>query len=205
MDEVRFDAIARSLATGLPRRRLLAGITAGLLSSPLGNRPRAAGAGACKKPGRPCDKNQDCCDGADCKGGECKCKADRDECAGTCFKLDTDEERCGSCNNACRAAETCCAGGCVETQVDPDNCGGCGDRCRATEECIAGTCTPPPGCLGAGARCFLGNNTCCSQICTLTPGSLEGTTCGESAAGDPCLDNGDCAGSRRCIGFVCTA
>ena len=113
MKERAIDAIARALATGLPRRRLVGGLAAALALPLLGRLPEAAAAG-CKKVGKECDQNQDCCDGAECKGGECKCKDGRDECGGKCYKLNNDESHCGACNNACPANGTCQDGGCAE-------------------------------------------------------------------------------------------
>ncbi len=86
MDESRFDALARSLATSPSRRRMLIALAAGLLSSPLGRRPPSAAA-ACKRVGQNCDQNGDCCAGAECAGGACQCKNGKSECGGKCYKV----------------------------------------------------------------------------------------------------------------------
>jgi hypothetical protein len=64
MDERRFDRIARRLGHGIPRRPLIAAAAATVLAAL--QRPQSAL--ACKKVGKKCDKNNDCCDGARCKG-----------------------------------------------------------------------------------------------------------------------------------------
>ncbi|MDF3038476.1 MAG: repeat containing protein [Thermomicrobiales bacterium] len=112
MDEQSFDAFTRGLTAIVPRRRTIA-LLASVVSSLLvrGAPPVAAG---CKKVGKKCDKNKDCCDGARCGGKECKCKSGFDECGGKCYDLDKDENHCGSCNTACAPGATCEDGACVE-------------------------------------------------------------------------------------------
>jgi DNA-binding beta-propeller fold protein YncE len=109
----QLDIFARQLARTLPRRPAI-GVLTGLLSIGL-TRPQPAL--ACKKVGKKCDKNKDCCDGARCKGGKnskCKCKNGFTKCDKKCYDLDKDEKRCGSCNTACAPGATCQNGACVE-------------------------------------------------------------------------------------------
>ena len=113
MDARSFDAFTRRLTTELPRRGALALMTGAASSLLLGGvSPVAAG---CKKVGKTCDKNKDCCDGAKCKKDTCKCKSGREECGGTCYHLDRDENHCGSCNTQCDEdeGEICSNGRCV--------------------------------------------------------------------------------------------
>ena len=84
---------------------------AGGLSTLLPGGDRAAEAG-CKKVGKKCDKNKDCCDGARCKGKKCTCKSGLDECGGKCFDLDRDDQHCGACSTACVSPDACCDGVC---------------------------------------------------------------------------------------------
>ncbi len=112
MDEQSFDAFTRGLTAIVPRRRtiaLLAGVVSPLLTP--GASPVAA---ACKKVGKKCDKNKDCCDGARCGGKKCKCKSGFSKCNKKCYDLDQDENHCGACDNACAPAATCIDGACVE-------------------------------------------------------------------------------------------
>ena len=114
MDPRIFDGLARHLATARIRRRAvgpLAGIASALF---LSRREVTAG---CKKVGRKCDKNKDCCDGAKCKGGKhgkCRCKSGRQDCDGDgkCENLNTDETNCGACGVVCIPPDACCDGVC---------------------------------------------------------------------------------------------
>ena len=71
MDERTIDTISRLLAGKLDRRRLAGGVLTALTSGLAA--PRLALAG-CKKVGKKCEKNRDCCDHAECKNEKCKCK-----------------------------------------------------------------------------------------------------------------------------------
>jgi DNA-binding beta-propeller fold protein YncE len=113
MESRRFETFTRILADSHPRRWIV-----GSLLSAISTTLVAPGiALACKKVGKKCDKNNDCCDGARCKGGKngkCRCKSGFSKCGNTCFDLDKDEKRCGSCNTTCASAATCQNGVCAE-------------------------------------------------------------------------------------------
>jgi DNA-binding beta-propeller fold protein YncE len=112
------DRLARQLAAGVPRRRAAA-LLVGASVAPLLWPPHDAAA-KCKKVGKKCDKNKDCCDGATCKGdsknkkGKCRCKGSKQECDKECVDLDTDDQHCGACNNVCTVAASCQNGACAE-------------------------------------------------------------------------------------------
>jgi hypothetical protein len=115
MDESDFDTLTRYLSPFIPRRRTLP-ILAGALATPLLADPHAASAG-CKKVGRKCDKNKDCCSGSKCKGGKhgkCQCKSGREDCDGDgqCENLNTDASNCGACGVVCVSPDACCDGVC---------------------------------------------------------------------------------------------
>jgi hypothetical protein len=180
MDPGRFDDLARALAVGIGRRRLLA-VAASLPAALLSPRPSPVAAG-CKKPGKKCDKNNDCCQHATCKRDRCECKGSYDECGNDCVKLATDEKHCGRCNRrcagnetcrdgrcegsggggvadpcagvACAAGEACCGGACVNLNTDSANCGACGTACPEDEACRFG---------GNCASCF--PQTACGGVC----------------------------------------
>jgi hypothetical protein len=208
MDEHRFDALARTLAAGMPRRRALGATVAGVAASVFGSTPRALA--ACKKVGRRCDKNKDCCDGAECRGEDCRCKNGRDECAGKCFNFDTDERHCGACDNACAAGEACCAGACVDLDTDATNCGACGVDCPPEEACRFGgcrSCFPQTACDGdcvdltsdrdhcgaCGIECARPFEVCGQGFCR---------ACDLLAGERPCVTR-CCAPGRSCIEGEC--
>ncbi len=158
MDGLRFDSVTRAFATS--RRstiRTFLGAAMGALITFRGGEEAAAG---CKKVGKKCDKNKDCCDGAKCKGGKkgkCRCKSGRDDCDGDgkCESLDEDNANCGVCGNACAVGEACCDATCIDVQDDRANCGSCGTACGDPEVCTSGTCVL---CLPNVPRC---GDTCC--------------------------------------------
>jgi hypothetical protein len=146
MDERRFDRIARRLGHGIPRRPLIAAAAATVLAAL--QRPQSAL--ACKKVGKKCDKNNDCCDGARCKGdtkkkkGKCRCKSGWKDCDGDkkCERLNTDEH-CGSCGNACTPVQGCCEGtSCIELLDNNEHCGACGNACQEGTFCDSVACIP---------------------------------------------------------------
>ena len=119
MNMKRFDALARWLGTRSGRRQVIGGFSAALMAG--ATTPSVAQ--ACKKVGKKCDKNKDCCDHATCKGdkkdkkGKCRCKSGYKECNKQCYNLDKDPQNCGSCGNACVTPDACCDGECNLTCV----------------------------------------------------------------------------------------
>jgi hypothetical protein len=196
---------------------VVAGLAAGLALPLIGRAPRAAA--SCKKVGKKCDKNKDCCDGAECKGGQCACKSGRAECDGKCYKLDTDENHCGDCDTACAAGETCCDGACVDLESDAANCGSCGTTCAEAVACVAGVCDPSSECPADAAFCSLegpvyvcggpDTNCACSPTTegTVRCGDLttEGALCGQCRSSADCVALGFGAGAfcAKSIGDCC--
>jgi hypothetical protein len=133
-----FDELSRRLSAGLPRRGTVTLLTGALASLILRAAPPAAA--ACKKVGRNCDRNGDCCEGARCKNGTCKCRSGRTNCDGLCYRLNTDEAHCGACGNACASGETCCDGACFDLDRDEDHCGSCDVECVQGQVCSDGRC-----------------------------------------------------------------
>lgn len=177
MDTARFDSLARTLASALPRRRL----TVAALALVLLGRSSVQVAASCKNPGRKCDKNRDCCAHADCKGGTCTCQRGFAECGNDCVKTDSDENNCGRCGTTCAAGETCCAGSCVDLDTDGANCGTCGTTCTDSDGCRAGQC----------ASCA--PDIACDGVC-VNP-RLDPSNCGGCGI--------DCGPTRRCLFSNC--
>jgi hypothetical protein len=141
MIEPRIDAIARALASGGSRRRLLAGIGGGAVAGLVAlSRP----APACQRVGTACDAGHPCCVGGICQDGRCACRADRVACSGSgrCIDTAADADHCGRCGHACRDGKACCGGRCVAVKEDRANCGGCGVVCDEGALCVLGYCQP---------------------------------------------------------------
>lgn len=194
MDGLRFDSLARTLATS--RRTALKTLIGGSLGVSLAGGAGNNAAAVCKKVGQNCDRNGDCCTGANCRGGECKCKSGRDECSGKCFILDSDERHCGICGNACAAGETCCSSACFDLEEDHENCGTCGHACGDNEFCGVGTCfeCPSEGVFCGEACCFLSlNRLCCDGTCVSFLNDENNCgACGVRCPGPACCDIGVC-------------
>lgn len=194
MDASRFDTLTRSLATSrrATRKTFLGAAIGALLAGHTGQDAAAA----CKKVGRNCDKDKDCCTGAECKGGECKCKSGRDECGGKCYDFANDENRCGGCATPCTVGETCCSGVCVNLEGgDRANCGACGTVCDANEACLSGLCIV---CAGSGVHCEDSCCTpptrqCCDNVCLDIFGDAGNCgDCGRHCPAPRCCSFGEC-------------
>lgn len=122
MEGARFDSLTHALISS--RRGNVKALLGGVLGMLLASRAGEQAMAGCKKEGKKCDKNKDCCDGATCKGKKCRCKSGLNECGGKCFDFDKDEQHCGSCTTACAAGESCVAGVCAEggCTADRDSC-----------------------------------------------------------------------------------
>jgi hypothetical protein len=113
MDGKWVDRLARAMARVRSRRGVIGGAASGI--APLLGPPSVL---ACKNVGKKCYKNNDCCDGARCKGGKngkCRCKNGFTKCGKRCRDLDKDREHCGVCGNACVSPDACCDGVCSLT------------------------------------------------------------------------------------------
>jgi hypothetical protein len=194
MDQTRFDALARSLSSGMTRRglgRLFGVLSVGGVFASLASQD-ATGAKK-KKPCPPCKKRK--------KG---KCKANLPD------------------GTACENGGTCLSGGCLPASgatdtssppsppppppppstppPPPGPCAGKADNsdCNGTGRCLNGVCNPKPTCLARGASCT-GNAACCTKAC-------EGGTCDGGVDSEPigaeCQVDADCL-SSRCIGYRC--
>jgi hypothetical protein len=210
MDGPRFDTLARTLAAShRTSRKTLLGAGLALL---LAGRGREAAAD-CKKVGQGCDRDNDCCKGAECNGGDCECKNGFTDCSGRCKNLDNNESHCGACDNACGRGGTCCSGDCAgDFQSDPNHCGGCGNRCR-------GICSEVPGEAPQchGPRCC-SDGECVEDVqfnpdhCGACDNACgEGETCCDGACVDLSIDPANCGTcghacgefDPNCVGF-CT-
>lgn len=195
MDGVRIDALARLFAAGFPRRQVVSGLVAGIVT-PLFARSGHVGAAACKKTGKPCDRNRDCCAHAHCPGNKCRCKSGFTDCDGKCFKLENDEKHCGACDTKCGATARCCAGNCADFDTDPSNCGACGNQCADDEGCFDGICLDPRTCPSGTGICQEIQPVACGVAGCVCAESVEGEMyCAKFIPGEGC----GCVDSQSCF------
>ena len=182
MEDSRFDALAKSLSAVGPRRRLLAGLVAAALAAPLGR----AAARDCKRDGKPCKKNSQCCSG-NCVGasggtandGTCQppyfqgtCEVGDDFCVENQIDETCNPDPLGphcACVTTAPGGETACVD-VNSAMCDVLDCERDTD-CTSLGEgyvCIAarGSC----GCIGAGNRNF------CARQCNAQPVSAARTS-----------------------------
>jgi hypothetical protein len=194
LDANRFDALARSLEDGFPRRVALGGaLGAGFASllSPFGageadakkrKKKKKKCKGGKKKCGKKCILKTECCGG---------CGQDEECCDGTCFNVQTDAEHCGDCDIACGTGEFCLDGECLvgigTCDVGDDFCTNVQDVCNDNQTCQ---------CL----QSFDGQTRCGS----FPPGGFE---CGQCINDGECDEFGPgafCARSTGNGGCICT-
>jgi hypothetical protein len=202
MDAIRFDALTRALTSRRTTRKTLLGAGLGLL---LAGRRRDAAAN-CKKVGRSCNQDSDCCKDAECRlSGVCDCKVGFTACSGKCKDLSTNNNHCGACNNECGGGEFCCSGECIADCARGETC------CNGA--CIVGACFPCPiGNEPCGDTCCPPFETCCDDVCVdeVQSNPDHCGTCGNRCGGLRCCSRGECVASfqfdedncGRC-GFEC--
>src|SRR5262245_14148281 len=156
----RFDALTRSLAVRGSRRRLLAGLTPGVLG--IVGRGRAD-AVACRTPGQSCRENTNCCSRVCAKDAAgrrvCQCASSAD-CPppAACHAVACEDGACAvsvvadqtPCTTPGGAAGTCQGGTCVAP-----TCAACSTLCDATNptSCACGACLPHPAFPDASSCC----------------------------------------------------
>ncbi len=204
MDQQRFDDLTRALATGTSRRRMLRGLTGGVLGGVLGLAGLQEASAACRVIDQKCDANNPCCKGAKCANRHCVCKtaAGYEACLGPgsrCINTNTDEAHCGACFTPCPPTATCvdgacvcpngttpCNGQCVNTLTDENNCGSCGYICPDRGVCAEGGCfCPTPSyycqnvdvCCGPGQACSTTSPTGCCAYFPDNPCSTASPCC----------------------------
>jgi hypothetical protein len=152
-----FDELARGLATGnLSRGKALRLMGTALVGGVLASVPGVAWADDCRRLGRECRRDSQCCSENCVRRGDdkvCGCPEGKTRCGLRCVNLQKNENHCGECFNRCDEGQECVEG----------MCGGgepiCTPSCPEGEECLQGQpgtfpfchpiCTPscPEGCL----------------------------------------------------------
>jgi hypothetical protein len=182
MDGKGFDHLTRSLALSSTRRRVLAGLAAGVLGV-IGS--GQADAAVCRSVGRTCRGHGNCCShlcGPKDTGGHrvCQCQSPADcPVPEQCHEVTCQNGVCGTnvtTGKACGEGKTCCASG---------DCGVCCSDadCPASTACASSYCDPK------------------SRVCKVKP-LPAGTDC----SGDDKCSGKTCDGAGTCIAnpVVCT-
>ena len=180
MDQRRFDALTRSLASSKTRRGFLGGLAALVVAA------QAASSESACPPGQ-----------THTRRGECRCHGGADACPDGCFNLKRDPSNCGACGSVCPPGARCSNGNCrCRGGQTLDPVAGCVDPATSTSTAVpTSTNTAVP--TSTNTAVPTSTNT---AVPTATPscdsGLAEGAQCG---AGRVCLDS-------TCIGAVsCTA
>jgi len=189
-EESIFDELARGLADGsVTRAKALKLMGAALVGGTLGSvgiGEAAAAPGGCKRNGKKCKKDTQCC------SGNCVNK--------TCAACPSGTTPCGT--ECCQTGASCVDGTCCpDAQVCAT--GTTLTCCAEGEQCVEGVCGPACIPLGSGpctdfAQCCGisvcdANGTCCAsgnQRCTVDSECCGDFTCQESQCLPVCLENG---------------
>ena len=182
MDADRFDSLVRTLGS-TTRRRALPLLAGGALGSLWALLRREDASAACRGVGKPCTRSGQCCTGARCKGGRCKCKAIHFKCGTSCC---LDGASCVSLLGA-----LVCLPGIKQPgdQCDPDQPGECASGvcgagmpgsapfcrvadcqatqhlCDAHEDCCTGGCWEASAECGSSTRCCRWPGDACQKDC----------------------------------------
>ena len=175
MDDQRFDALTRRLATRSSRRGVLGGLLAGVLGGLLG---RSGPVEAKPRTGRAPTLATACTTDAECGPGQV-C----DPATGSCIARGG-TGRGGPCprGSACTTDATCCGGEVCDT--------------------LNGVCIGAGGpCTNVDGTCFDSLDCCGNEACV--GGTCQRTTAGGCTPGAVCAGDGDCCGGEVCVNGVC--
>src|SRR5688500_15788761 len=110
------DELAKGLATGtLSRGKAIRWMGGALLGTALASIPGVAWADDCRRLGRECRRDSQCCSRNCVRRGDdkvCACPQGRTRCGDRCVNLDRNERHCGRCFNRCAEGEQCVDGVC---------------------------------------------------------------------------------------------
>jgi hypothetical protein len=167
--ERSLDDLAKGLASGtLSRGKAIRWMGGALLGAALASVPGVAWANDCRRLGRECRRDSQCC-------------------SRNCVRRG-DDKVCG-----CPEGQTRCGVRCVNLQKNENHCGECFNRCDKGEQCVKGVCQDagpicnPPCRLGSACYANQDGTTFCAcgfGICT--------NDCSACAPGDTCAPNPMC-------------
>ena len=193
MDGQRFDSLARAMAAGIDRRRLLKLVGGAVAAIPAGVTLMPAGpilaAGGTVEPGGECTADDDCAQGS-CSSttqnepGVCYC-TDPDRPVIGCACVESDPSACGG------RQELCCGGSCISPMATCTvNCPVPGEQCGQDGCCYIGECSDDGWCIG----CISGSEYNCAALSEALGADFECCTYG----GDP-GSTGTCVPAGTCV------
>ena len=184
-----FDELAKGLATGtLSRGKARRWMGGALLGAALASVPGVAWANDCRRLGRECRRDSQCCSKNCVRRGDekvCACPEGKSRCGDRCVNRERNENHCGECFHRCEPGQEC-VGGVCEGSCPPGEtvCTGCA--------CETVACTPgTEGCTNIG--------TSTGGFCLANADGV-GTTCA-CALGVCTNDCSECAN----LGLVCVS
>jgi hypothetical protein len=170
--EYSLDELAKGLATGtLSRGKAIRWMGGALLGAALASVPGVAWADDCRRLGRACRRDSQCCSRNCIRRGEekvCACPEGQDRCNDRCVNLERNERHCGACFNRCPEGQECidgvCGGGtCPRPPLTEGDCNcafHCGDSfpspatCQDNPNCMCWETTEGTGFCGGIGNCF---------------------------------------------------
>jgi hypothetical protein len=195
--ELSLDELAKGLASGtLSRGKAIRWMGGALLGAALASIPGVAWANDCRRLGRECRRDSQCCSRNCIRRGDdkvCACPEGKSRCGDRCVNRERNENHCGECFHRCDEGQECvggvCEGGCPPGETV---CGG--DCCPEGHECMQRgngeppfcqpICTPscPGTCFcfssgdGSGTVCVAGDQRLVDSCDQCPPADLQGAT-----------------------------
>jgi hypothetical protein len=191
--EHSLDELAKGLATGtLSRGKALRWIGGALLGAALASVPGVAWANDCRRLGRECRRDSQCCSRNCIRRGDdkvCGCPEGKSRCGDRCVNRETNENHCGSCGNRCDDGEECVGGvcGCPGTPLTEGECN-CASICPGGIPTLV-TCQDNP-------NCFCAETTEGTGFCASVTVECDRPSC--SSSSDP-----SCPSGWKCIVDSC--
>ena len=175
--ELSLDELAKGLASGtLSRGKAIRWMGGALLGAALASVPGVAWADDCRRLGRECRRDSQCCSRNCIRRGDdkvCGCPQGKTRCNDRCVNLQRNENHCGECFNRCAEGEECVEGVCGTS------------TCGANQPCLTGECVCPEGAF-------------CSE------GAFSESECRVECGGGSCdLDKICCPGTPESFFYSC--
>jgi hypothetical protein len=192
--ELSLDELAKGLASGtLSRGKAIRWMGGALLGAALASVPGMAWADDCRRLGRECRRDSQCCSRNCIRRGDekvCGCPEGKSLCNDRCVNLDRNENHCGECFHRCEAGVECEDGMCQ------------GGNCPSGRTRTEGDCSCVAMCDDPDFSPFACQN---NPECLCTP-TTEGTGFCANVTGPcepPCSSSSDCPSGWKCIVNSC--